>query len=143
MDLSTASATASALDSEDSKFTNPPRKVRSACNRCHSQKIRCVRKTGLLSCERCVRLKSICRYAPRAPRASLKPSEQSATGCIHEPTSVSASIATPIAPSDTVNADFDEDDWLFSPTAETVIAEGRGWFCHPCLRSLAARLICI
>ncbi|KAH6667628.1 hypothetical protein B0J14DRAFT_182907 [Halenospora varia] len=52
------------------------RKVRLACDRCHTQKLRCVRKPHQASCERCIRLKNVCRFGPRAPRASLKVRQQ-------------------------------------------------------------------
>ncbi|KAL3471178.1 hypothetical protein BJX99DRAFT_263543 [Aspergillus californicus] len=51
---------------------DPSRKTRSACNRCHAQKLRCIRKAGQLQCERCLRLGTLCRFAPRAQRGSKK-----------------------------------------------------------------------
>jgi len=64
----------------------------------------------------------MCRFDPRAPRASLKPSEN-ATGCVqgdwHEPLSVSASIHTPTVHSNVMSAHLNDGDWLFSPSAET------------------------
>ncbi|KAL2808335.1 hypothetical protein BJX63DRAFT_39434 [Aspergillus granulosus] len=48
------------------------RKTRSACDRCHSQKLRCVRRAGQSHCERCLRLDGVCRFAPRARRGSKK-----------------------------------------------------------------------
>ncbi|KAA8652846.1 Zn(II)2Cys6 transcription factor domain-containing protein [Aspergillus tanneri] len=48
------------------------RKSRSACNRCHAQKLRCVRQPGQLHCERCLKLDTICQFARRAPRGSKK-----------------------------------------------------------------------
>jgi hypothetical protein len=132
MDLFTtppaASASASGVSS-GGESNNPPGKIRSACNRCHSQKLRCVIKIGQVSCERCLKLKTSCRFGPRAPRASLKPPEQ-ATGCAqvdwHEPLSMSASITMPNVHSNAMIADVSDSDWLFSPSAKTGIAEGRG-----------------
>ncbi|KAL2818739.1 hypothetical protein BDW59DRAFT_151924 [Aspergillus cavernicola] len=51
-------------------------KTRSACNRCHAQKLRCIRKSDPLRCERCERcsrLGTLCHFAPRVPRGSRKP----------------------------------------------------------------------
>ncbi|KAI0534034.1 hypothetical protein GGR58DRAFT_484415 [Xylaria digitata] len=43
-------------------------KTRSACNRCHQQKLRCVKTKEHGSCERCMKLKIECRYNPRERR---------------------------------------------------------------------------
>ncbi|KAL4778215.1 hypothetical protein BJX76DRAFT_343830 [Aspergillus varians] len=48
----------------------PQTKLRAACNRCHAQKLRCVRTTGQLQCGRCLRLNTLCQFAPRTPRGS-------------------------------------------------------------------------
>ncbi|KAE8376144.1 hypothetical protein BDV26DRAFT_266288 [Aspergillus bertholletiae] len=56
--------------------THPSQKTRSACNRCHAQKLRCVRPSGQLHCERCRKLKTRCQFAPRAPRGSIKAQRQ-------------------------------------------------------------------
>ncbi|OAA68484.1 Zn(2)-C6 fungal-type DNA-binding domain protein [Niveomyces insectorum RCEF 264] len=50
--------------------TATPGKTRSSCDRCHSQKLRCVKRSGRASCDRCLRLRCRCRYSPRAPRVS-------------------------------------------------------------------------
>ncbi|KAL2864815.1 Zn(II)2Cys6 transcription factor domain-containing protein [Aspergillus lucknowensis] len=51
-------------------------KTRAACNRCHAQKLRCIRRTGQSRCERCSRLDAPCRFAPRAPRNSRQRASQ-------------------------------------------------------------------
>ena len=56
----------------DSRLVHQARKTRSACDRCHGQKLRCIRKPGQSRCERCLRLDAACRFAPRAPRGSIK-----------------------------------------------------------------------
>ncbi|KAI0508474.1 hypothetical protein F5B22DRAFT_398673 [Xylaria bambusicola] len=43
-------------------------KTRSACNRCHQQKLRCIKAAEQSVCERCTRLKIECRYSPRERR---------------------------------------------------------------------------
>ncbi|KLJ07875.1 hypothetical protein EMPG_16657 [Blastomyces silverae] len=49
-----------------------PQKERAACNRCHTQKLRRIRKPEEAHCERCLRLGKICQFSIRAPRGSLK-----------------------------------------------------------------------
>ena len=132
MDLFTtppaASASALGVSSRD-ESNSPPGKIRSACNRCHSQKLRCVKNIGQVSCQRCLKLKSSCRFGPRAPRASLKPREQ-ATNCAqsdwHEPLSAPAFIPTLNISSNLMIADVCDSDWHFPPNAETGIAEEQG-----------------
>jgi hypothetical protein len=55
-------------------------KVRVACNRCHAQKLRCVKRENQMKCERCNRLNTSCRFSPRAPRSSLKQREPAVDG---------------------------------------------------------------
>ncbi|KAI0905816.1 hypothetical protein F4823DRAFT_115300 [Ustulina deusta] len=43
-------------------------KQRSACNRCHQQKLRCIKTMEQTTCERCTKLKLECRYSPRERR---------------------------------------------------------------------------
>ncbi|KAI1365593.1 hypothetical protein F5Y08DRAFT_172141 [Xylaria arbuscula] len=45
-------------------------KTRSACDRCHQQKLRCVKAAGESTCERCARLSLECRYSPRERRGA-------------------------------------------------------------------------
>ncbi|CAH0018867.1 unnamed protein product [Clonostachys rhizophaga] len=52
-------------------------KTRLSCDRCHAQKLRCVKNEGIATCRRCLRLKTLCRYSPRATRSSTKPGGQS------------------------------------------------------------------
>jgi hypothetical protein len=64
----------------------PRGKTRSACNRCHAQKLKCVRKAGHdgISCERCLRLKTLCRFSPRAARSAVKLPKQVAVEMVSE-----------------------------------------------------------
>ncbi|KAL1954728.1 hypothetical protein VTO42DRAFT_781 [Malbranchea cinnamomea] len=72
LSLDFPSARPSVTESASSSRARRVTKTRSACDRCHSQKLRCVRNAELTSCERCRRLGTICRFSARAPRGSLK-----------------------------------------------------------------------
>lgn len=126
----TASASASAPGvSSSSESQNSPRKIRSACDRCHGQKLRCIRKEGQVSCERCLKLHTTCRFGPRASRTSLKRPKSPARwvqGEEQEPLSASASIPTPNAYSNEIIADRRNSDWWFPLGLETSIATGPG-----------------
>jgi hypothetical protein len=130
-------ASASASGSRAGESNSPAVKNRSACDRCHSQKLRCVRKTGQVTCERCLKLKTICQFSPRAPRASLKLSEQ-ATGYSqrywHDPVSMTASIPSlwNMHANSTIGNES-ENNWNFFPDSESGFAEGPGKCCHLCL----------
>ncbi|KAI1175382.1 hypothetical protein F4777DRAFT_331722 [Nemania sp. FL0916] len=45
-------------------------KPRLACDRCHRQKLRCVKAPEQARCERCARLRTECHYGPRERRAA-------------------------------------------------------------------------
>ncbi|KAK2767370.1 hypothetical protein FQN53_006456 [Emmonsiellopsis sp. PD_33] len=47
--------------------------IRSACDRCHAQKLRCERRRGQDRCARCVRLDASCIFSPRQPRTTTHP----------------------------------------------------------------------
>ncbi|KLJ08986.1 hypothetical protein EMPG_15594 [Blastomyces silverae] len=49
------------------------RQLRSACDRCHSQKLRCERQEGDRSCLRCSRTDALCVYSVRQRRTVLRP----------------------------------------------------------------------
>ncbi|KAL2361189.1 hypothetical protein RJZ56_005915 [Blastomyces dermatitidis] len=49
------------------------RQIRSACDRCHSQKLRCERQQGGHSCLRCSRTEAPCVYSVRQPRTVFRP----------------------------------------------------------------------
>ncbi|PGH03574.1 hypothetical protein GX51_04000 [Blastomyces parvus] len=49
------------------------RQIRSACDRCHSHKLRCERQQGDQSCLRCSRAGSPCVYSVRQRRTVLRP----------------------------------------------------------------------
>ncbi|KAF2488577.1 hypothetical protein BU16DRAFT_623328 [Lophium mytilinum] len=112
---------ASASSRAYSNPTSRSAKSRSACNRCHSQKLRCVRRPGYDICERCSRLKIACRYGPRAPRSSLRPLEQITDW---QSLTVPPLTPTPNADPDTLFGDMLNNDWLSSFTLETSTAEG-------------------
>jgi hypothetical protein len=137
-------ASASASVSPAGESNSPAGKNRSACDRCHSQKLRCVRKTGQVTCERCLKLKTMCRFSPRAPRASLKPSEQATgydQGYWHDPFSMSAS--TPSLWNTHANstiANPSDNNWNFPP--DLSLAEGLGKCCHVCLQSNLFEITC-
>lgn len=85
--LDSASASASGASpggNPNSPSSISPAKVRAACNRCHAQKLRCMKKDGQEKCERCHKLRTSCRFSPRAPRSSLKQTEP-AIGNLQEP----------------------------------------------------------
>jgi len=70
------------------------RKVRSACDRCHQQKVRCLKKsTEPNSCERCTKLKAECRFSPREPRKKKQLWDTKP-----RPGTLSPALAIPIAP---------------------------------------------
>jgi hypothetical protein len=150
MDLFTdppaASASASASVPPTGRTNNAAAKNRSACDRCHSQKLRCIRKTGQVTCERCLKLKTICRFSPRAPRASLKPSEQATgydQGYWHDPLSMSASTPSlwNMHANSTI-ANLSDNNWNFPPDSERSLAEGLGKCCHVCLQSNLFEITC-
>ncbi|PGH32794.1 hypothetical protein GX50_04395 [[Emmonsia] crescens] len=49
------------------------RQIRSACDRCHLQKLRCERQQGEESCLRCTRTDASCIYSVRQRRTVLRP----------------------------------------------------------------------
>jgi hypothetical protein len=117
--------------SPGNESSNPPGKTRSACNRCHSQKLKCVRKEEQVKCERCLRLKTACRFGPRTPRASTKqkPPERTANGgesLWFDSVSGSEPIMTPNTNPNSTLSDMSNCDWPLSSVAETGLAEDRG-----------------
>lgn len=87
--ISSASAVAASISKRKTGAT------RSACNRCHSQKLRCVKKTNQKSCDRCSRLRTTCQFSPRVPRSSQKAQDQ---GEICNLTELLNIFPTPIGP---------------------------------------------
>lgn len=117
--------------SPGNEYSIPPGKTRSACNRCHSQKLKCVRKEEQVKCERCLRLKTACRFGPRTPRASTKQNslERAANGgqsIWFDSVSGSEPIMTPNTHPNSTLADMSNSDWPLSSVAETGLAEDRG-----------------
>ncbi|KAK5634786.1 hypothetical protein RRF57_010499 [Xylaria bambusicola] len=97
-------------------------KTRSACNRCHQQKLRCVKTIEQSTCERCARLKIECRYSPRERRVGR--SGQCRTGAWPGPRNL-APLPMPhtqqtIAPIPGSN----ECSWLSCPNTAIENAEG-------------------
>lgn len=39
-------------------------RLRAACDRCHTQKVRCPKKPEEESCDRCIKAKVSCKYSP-------------------------------------------------------------------------------
>ncbi|KAI0143012.1 hypothetical protein GGR57DRAFT_370211 [Xylariaceae sp. FL1272] len=63
----------SALVSGEHTPTNPPTrktKTRSACDRCHAQKLKCKKSSSQDSCDRCFRQGLCCVFSPRITRNS-------------------------------------------------------------------------
>ncbi|KAL3459493.1 hypothetical protein BJX64DRAFT_291162 [Aspergillus heterothallicus] len=92
-----------------------PRKMRSACDKCHLQKLRCVRKSGQSRCERCERLDAVCRFAPRARRGSKKTRGQQEPAPVTTPHIVSNELATPsttLGPSSNLQWPMPDGSWL-------------------------------
>jgi hypothetical protein len=123
-------ASASAGVESRGEWNKLPRKIRSACDRCHSQKLRCVRKQGGVSYERYLRLHTSCRFGPRAPRASLRPLQRGAQDDWHEPPSVSVAIPMPNLHSNPAITNRSSSEWLFSPDIDAGITEEQGKSCH-------------
>ena len=108
-------------------------KVRSACNRCHGQKLRCVRKPGQVSCERCLRLNTSCRFSPRGGgRLPQKPSPEHTYTLRDESLYSSASKLTP---NGNPNAMIAGGSDIYPLSTETSsIAQEQGWsfsLCDP------------
>ena len=108
------------------KWNKPPRKMRSACDRCHSQKLRCTRKQGEIGCQRCLRLHTSCRFGPRAPRASLRNLQGAAQDDRHEPSSDSVAISMPNLYSNPAITDRGTSEWLLSSDVDQAVAEEQG-----------------
>jgi hypothetical protein len=122
------SASASGVASESSgggSSVNLPKKTRSACNRCHAQKLKCVKKGGREnSCERCFRLRTACRSGPRVARSSLKRPDPTAVGItLEDPLSMPASVSMLTRHSDTTIAGVGEMELLL-PFGESTDVNG-------------------
>jgi Fungal Zn(2)-Cys(6) binuclear cluster domain len=152
MDLLTtppaASASSSGISSESSggeSSVNSPGKTRSACNRCHAQKLKCVRKAGQgSSCERCVRLKTSCRFSPRAARSSSRlPGQAAVEIALEDPLPVPASIPMPIRHSHTTTAGVSEVESLCPSGESTGTDGGHGQFATHISKQVYLRLTCL
>ncbi|KAL4966131.1 Zn(II)2Cys6 transcription factor domain-containing protein [Aspergillus stella-maris] len=95
--------------------------MRAACNKCHSQKLRCIRKRGEARCERCSRLDATCVFSPRAPRGSIKksslrasktPTESSNKEAVHSEADMLFRPDFQAANDFDLELPFDHDEWL-------------------------------
>jgi hypothetical protein len=133
-----SASAATVLSSGES--SKAPGKVRAACNRCRSQKLRCVRKIGCDSCERCLKLKTICRFGPRTSRGSLKPREPVAglaeVDC-YRPPFESTTVVLPLGNPDPIFTDMR--NWPLSLDGEISQVQEQGRFLrqHPKVKSSA------
>jgi hypothetical protein len=127
LDTNAASASASALGISAAQISNgTPRKTRSACNRCHSQKLRCIKNISHVSCERCLKLKRSCKFSPRVPRAPLKqpePTDPSSLDGIHELLPTTTSTLAPNEYASQIIPGSSGNQWHLPDSTETVIAE--------------------
>jgi hypothetical protein len=107
---------------------NAPRKTRSACNRCHAQKLKCVKKAGQSSsCERCLRLKTSCQFGPRVVRSSLKrPEPPAAEITLQDTNSMPGRTSVATRNSDTTITGVSEMEWLLSSDESGDAAGGYG-----------------
>ena len=125
-----ASASASGLSTggesceTKSPSNDPVGKVRTACNRCHGQKLRCIKKPGQTKCERCRKLHTSCRFSPRAPRSSLKHSEPAIDG-MQGPFPLPPSMDIQNVHVNSLLGDCNS-AWLFPPNAATNVAGDSG-----------------
>lgn len=126
----TASASAwesTAVLSFANTFRSPSGKFRAACNRCHSQKLKCVKKTGQMSCDRCLRLETTCNFSCRAPRIYHKPQEQGAD-LANESSSEPGSTMSPNLSTTMIRNPIGS-ELLFHPNANVDFSAGQGRSC--------------
>ncbi|KAI1349619.1 hypothetical protein F5Y01DRAFT_288725 [Xylaria sp. FL0043] len=110
-------------------------KTRSACDRCHRQKLRCIKAVQRTACERCERLTIECRYSPRERRTVRSKKRSRTTPPPSDSRNLApAIIAPPAAPgmrrqgvTAAVPASLDCGDWLAFQTAAGHNAEGLGY----------------
>ncbi|KAI1271943.1 hypothetical protein F5Y07DRAFT_403873 [Xylaria sp. FL0933] len=106
-------------------------KTRSACDRCHRQKLKCIKAVDRTACERCERLTIECRYSPRE-RRTVRSKQRSRTPPPSDLRNLApAIIAPPAAPgmrrqsaTAAVPASLECGDWLAMQTAAGHNAEG-------------------
>ncbi|KAH6656283.1 hypothetical protein BKA67DRAFT_551465 [Truncatella angustata] len=97
-------------------------KARSSCNRCHLQKLKCVKNTSYGSCERCLRLGTSCRFTARTSRV-----HRNAPRCLADcggrhAVSISPNMPMPSVQFHSVNTNVTGIDLLFSSSADPIIA---------------------
>ncbi|KAI0442155.1 hypothetical protein F4803DRAFT_386793 [Xylaria telfairii] len=92
---------------------NPPARsqTRSACNRCHRQKLRCIKTKGQTSCERCARLKTECHYRSRGRRGTRNDPSNPGPGTWVEPRILAPALGPAIPDMAGVPEDI-SCDWL-------------------------------
>ncbi|TVY45566.1 hypothetical protein LOCC1_G004019 [Lachnellula occidentalis] len=133
MDLFTTPSAASAsvlTIAPCGQSNNALKKTRSACTRCHSQKLRCVRQKGQARCDRCLKLKTICRFDLRAPRVSPKPRGQDTACDQGELQHNVASISMPYTHMIEMYTNTNDRGWEVPPNSKTQFREGPG-VVHP------------
>ncbi|KAI0490027.1 hypothetical protein F4859DRAFT_176638 [Xylaria cf. heliscus] len=113
-------ARASAIPSSQSQ-------TRSACNRCHQQKLRCIRTKEQTSCERCARLKTECRNRPRGRRSVRNGPPTPGPGAWVEPRSLAPATAPPAMPDMAGMSEDIDYDWLSFLNSATSNAEDLGF----------------
>jgi len=136
-DAASASASASGLSASQTTGLQAskslPRKTRSACDRCHSQKLRCIKTGAQSSCDRCLKLKRLCRFGPRAARASPKhaePIDPSSLVGIQQLISTATSLPNPNTHVDEITSDMDHTQWSFPSITTTTVSAAGGIFTH-------------
>ncbi|CRK16082.1 hypothetical protein BN1723_002257 [Verticillium longisporum] len=73
---------------------NPQNRL--ACDRCHSQKLRCQRQDGQGICARCSRLRTACVFSPRQRRNTHSNHENCDVGMRPEPQDLSLELPVPL-----------------------------------------------
>ncbi|KAL1966321.1 hypothetical protein VTN77DRAFT_4674 [Rasamsonia byssochlamydoides] len=90
-------------------------RLRSACDRCHSQKLRCRRLPGAVSCARCLKQGTSCVFSPRAPRTYAHPRRTPLGDAVEEAAPVSDELSSHVSPSTTYDTSG-MDDFLDTTT---------------------------
>ncbi|KAI0553485.1 hypothetical protein F4679DRAFT_473700 [Xylaria curta] len=100
--------------------------TRSACSRCHQQKLRCIKTKEQVSCERCIRLKTECRYRPRGRRSVRNGPPNAEPGAWVKMRSLAPATVPVLADISEVPKDIDC-DWLSFLNTETNSEEHLGY----------------
>ncbi|KAI0866385.1 hypothetical protein F4860DRAFT_137734 [Xylaria cubensis] len=98
----------------------------SACSRCHQQKLRCIKTKEQVSCERCIRLKTECRYRSRGRRGAQNGPSNPQPGAWVKMRSLAPAVVPAFPDISEVLKDIDY-DWLSFLNAETNSKEELGY----------------